>query len=501
MTARTLTLEQAFFAKLNAYNVPYIYFVDAPQSFETFLLDMAKRHARFLEMRLPAIPHRAMLEKVAIAVGFPHWHAFQQTLKHFAHDHGEAVAATRTEPFYAFEGALALMITVSPDAGPNEAQRTGLLDLAHRLAETIPSQAEIVLEALAAVHERTSWADFVAIRPEDSDEPLYTFQADVDGGRFVWSSACVALVKQLDELFQEYDTRPPAEQKQARSFALNVVDKRPDFLEGYLACANILESDKELAASRYFYEHGVKRAEALIPRGFKGEIPWACIDNRFYHRLLFNLMRWYCEADRTDKAIPLARRQLRRNKNDNLGGRYLLPVLLAAEAQYPAADLALKRLQPEIDQGDAQAFLAASLCRFAQYHHLIALKYFFLALLRYPGLRLLVEGDLTEDPYGANWHRGAVPDIDLMALNLLVMDRPSPRIDQILKAMLEHQEVQAAEKRLAGLYGEIKKDRDRGVPVELALGNWEAVVKQCAETLSIQLLSHPILTEHVEVNK
>jgi len=501
MTARAPTFEHVFFARLNAYNVPYIHFVDAPQAFEPYLLDMAKRHARFLEIRLPAIPHRAMLEKVAIAVGFAHWHAFQQTLKHFAHDHGEAVAATRAEPFYAFEGALALMITVPPDAGPNEAQRAGLLDLAHRLAETIPAQTEIVLDALAAAHEHTSWADFVAIRPEDSDEPLYTFQADEDGGRFVWSAACVALVKQLDELFQGYDTRPPAEQKQARSFALNMVDKRPDFLEGYLACANILESDKELAASRYFYEQGVKRAEALIPKGFKGEIPWACMESRFYHRLLFNLMRWFCEDDRTDKALPLARRQLRRNKNDNLGVRYLLPVLLAAEAQYPAADLALKRLRSEIDQGDAQALLAAGLCRLAQSHHLVALKYFFLALFRYPGLRLLVEGDLTADPYGADWRRGGVPDIELMALNLLIMDRPSPRIDQILKAMLDHQDVHAAEKRLAALYGEIKKDRDKGISVALAFGNWEAAVKQCAETLSIKLLIHPILTEHVEVNE
>lgn len=502
MAARTPSLEQLFFAKLHDYNVPHVNFVDAPQSFEPFMLDMAKRHARFLEMRLPAIPHRAMLEKVAIAVGFPHWHAFQQTLKNFAAVHGQTVAAMRVEPFYMFEKALALLITVPADVAPNAAQRAGLLDLAHRLAETIPAQTDRVLDVLAQLHAGKPWADFVATRPENSELPLYMFEVDEEErGRFLWSSACAELVEEQDELYQEYDSRSPAERRRARSFTLSTLDKRPDFLEGHLAAASMLESDNEFEASRYFYEQGVKRAEALIPKGFKGEIPWACIENRFYHRLLFNLMRWYCEADRADKAIPLARRQLRRNKTDNLGVRYLLPVMLAAEAQFHPADLALKRIRAEIETGDAQAMLTASLCKFSQYQDLGALKYFLLALFQYPGLRLLVEGDLTEDPYQPVWSRGAIPDVELIALNLLMMSQACPRIDLILKTMLRHQDVQAAESRLAGLYGEVRRERDRGNPVISARQDWETAVAQTAETLALQLLVHPILSEPVEAGQ
>jgi hypothetical protein len=502
MAASTPTFEQVFFAKLHAYNVPHVNFVDAPQCFEPFLLNRAKRHARLLEMHLPAIPHRAMLEKVAIAAGFPHWHAIQQTLKGFADAHGKAVAALRVEPFFAFEGALALMITVPAEVGPNVAQRGGLLDFAHRLAETIPAQVEPVLEALAAVHGGASWADFVAIRPEGSEHPLYRFHVEEEGnGYFVWSAACTALVDELDVLFQGYDSRPQAERRRARRFALATVDKRPDFLEGHLAAANILEFDDEFAASQYFYEQGVKRAEALIPKGFKGEIPWAGIENRFYHRLLFNLMRWYCLADRADKAIPLARRQLRRNKTDNLGVRYLLPVLLAAEAQFHPTDLALKRLRDEIETGDAQALLTASLCRFAQHQDLGALKYFLLALFQYPGLRLLVEGDLTEDPYNAGWHRGGMPDLELMALNLLVIDQACPRVDPMLQTILKHPDVMAAEKRLAGLYGDVKKEKDKGNPVTMALRQWETALQQTAQTLSLPLLTHAIQHEQASVDR
>ena len=135
-----------------------------------------------------------------------------------------------------------------------------------------------------------------------------------------------------------------------------------------------------------------------------------------------------------------------------------------------------QRIGADIGTGDAQALLAASLCRFAQYENQAGLQYFKVALFRYPGLRLLAEGDLTEDPYHVVWSRGAVPDAELMALNLLVMDQASPRVNPILRMMLEHRDVLAAEMRLAGLYAEVKMERAKGNHTgrDRAIANWQA---------------------------
>lgn len=95
----------------------------------------------------------------------------------------------------------------------------------------------------------------------------------------------------------------------------------------------------------------VKQAEALVPKGFKGTVPWGHVDNRFYHRLLWLQMRIGSEWNDLPLATRAARKQLRLNPRDNLGVREVLPGLLLRQGQVDAARRSLKHLADEVGLG------------------------------------------------------------------------------------------------------------------------------------------------------
>jgi len=197
---------------------------------------------------------------------------------------------------------------------------------------------------LAMLQGADSWEVLTKRKPEESKKPLYTFHYDRHRGTFEWSDACVVLVEKMDSMWQNYEDIPQENQELAAELITNKVAKRPDFLEGCLALATIQKIEGRLEKARESYREGIKRAEALIPKEYKGPIDWLYTENRFYHRLLYNYMLWCAEYGKIVSAIKLARKQLRLNPGDNLGVHISLPIMLAADGQHASAERAMRRL-------------------------------------------------------------------------------------------------------------------------------------------------------------
>ena len=105
----------------------------------------------------------------------------------------------------------------------------------------------------------------------------------------------------------------------------------PDWLEGLLLRAALHSELDEPADSARDYKRAYIRCMAVLPKNFKGPLPWSILDNRTFLR---TVAAWGLELvgqRRYDDAIPVLRKLLQWNPNDNQGIRYVLgPTLLRA---------------------------------------------------------------------------------------------------------------------------------------------------------------------------
>jgi len=428
-------------------------FVVRPDILVAQLMDAAKRHARFLEAEFPRIGHRNMLEIVAKAAGFPNWHAFQTLLDKVAVEYappaggnGETAPSELFEPFVS---ALPLLVSVGSDIAPTTQELAGLTGLVVRLSRHLGDQRKIET-VIAKLNSADTWHDLLARKPEESPEPLYEFHVHEDGySRFDWSDACATLVEELDDLWQHYEERSKPDQAKARRYVASVLKKRPDFLEGWLAqgTMEMLEGRDENAGPAF--KEGVDRALALIPKGFKGEISWLHLDNRPYHRLLYNYMHWHVRRGNTAAAIKLARTQLRQNPNDNLGVRFDLPLFLAIAEEGDAALKAMARIQKDGERDDGHLLLILAICSLLLGDIKGGQVYFLRAFFDLPALRPLLLTDQLPDDFvqGRRLHHGVIPDFDMLWFHYEAARfwRKDIDFDSMFKAMLQDAEVISAE--------------------------------------------------------
>ena len=105
----------------------------------------------------------------------------------------------------------------------------------------------------------------------------------------------------------------------------------PDWLEGLLLRGNLHGELKEQAQCARDYRHGYDLCMAALPSNFKGPLLWLHIDNRTFLRVA---AAWGLELvgqEHYKDAIPVLRKILQWNRNDNQGIRYILgPALLRA---------------------------------------------------------------------------------------------------------------------------------------------------------------------------
>lgn len=415
--------------------------------------------------------HRNALETIAHTCGFGDWHALQTLCKRLIEAEAEIEDSSKIE---ALIGAIPLLVSVKVDVpADNKIQKT-LAMFSENLAIKLKANPADIRDCVASLFGGLTWHTLCTRHPVDSSSPLYTFVVEPPTyfeestiGRFVWSSACAALVEELDDLWQDYGNRPISDKLAARKFVIQALDKRPDFLEGWLALASMNREDESrdwMTESKRCFEEGINRAEALIPDDFKGKIEWGYIDNRFYHRLLVFAMQHYTLEGKLRKAIALARKQLRLNPTDNLGIRYVLPPLLAASGQADATQAALKKLaKPYEGFVRAEGAFVFSLCHFALKQPVEGVRYFLQALLTVPPIRQFIQMKPAPSHQDRDAWRGVIPDFSSMVEGYLVVIKHTPRGTLPFEAILRDSTVLRLEAAAATLYLQAKSAEDFSV--------------------------------------
>ncbi len=340
-----------------------------------------------------------------------------------------------------------------------------------------------MLDMIGRMNGADTWEKLLARRPEQATGPLYKFHVGDDGtGSFAISSACAALVEQQDELFQSFHSRPPSEQQEFEVHLARVLDAQPDFLEGLLAKAEVLQYRPELRRQQgRIYTEAIKKAGALLPKGFKGQISWYHISNRFYHRLLYGAMVWHSLEGHTGKAVALARRQLRLNKSDNLGVRLWLPVLLVADGQASAADKSCKKMTQGDGYTDAGIELVYAICHFANQRFQEAIESLYLSVFLYPPVRHVISvewtalGDAVNDRESS---RCVIPDAETMVHQYVAATMQFEDLQQSFERWLARPAVAVAEASLAREFHTNWRNPNG------SLDRWDAEVKKQASLLS-----------------
>lgn len=458
-----------------------------PDLFASQLMAASKRYVRFLKKGGIVKSQSEALETVGKASGFPNWHAFHTVVQGLFDAFNPEVHWPRPkggrEPIKTLSHAFVFMVQASPDCAPTPDEQRGLAKAATQLADACGSSLDPMLDMIGRMNGADSWEALLNRRPEQAKGPLYEFQVDEAGdGRFVISSACAALIDQQDVLFQDFHSRPQSQQQEFEVLLAKVLDARPDFLEGLLAKAEVLrfKHDHRRQQGKIFVD-AIDRANALLPAGFKGQISWYEISNRFYHRLLYGAMVWHSHAMHTSKAVALSRRQLRLNKSDNLGLRMWLPVLLVADGQFEAADKACKKMTSGDAYVDAGMELVKAICHFANQRLQQAAESLYLSVFMYPPMRHVISldfdalGDAVNDMQSM---RTVSPDADTMVDQYVSAAMRTYGLEETFEQWLARPAVALAEAALAHEFHANWRQPNGSI------GKWKADVKRRAELLS-----------------
>ena len=433
----------------------YILWTITPEVFGQQLLDTTKRYARFLKDSGFAKSHSEGMETFSRAAGLPNWHALQTLAQGIVDDFNPEVhwprprgGELRIRPLAT---TIPFLTTAAKDCPPTPQERAGLEHAAAQLSLVCGCPKEKLLDMLGRMNGSDSWEQLLRRTPQEATGPLYAFTVDDEGnGRFDWSDACEVLVEQQDDLFQHYDSRTKQEQKAFQSQLAEVLARRPDFLEGLLAKAEILRYTHDNGKMGKIYADAIAQADALIPAGFKGEVPWLYVSNRFYHRLLYGNMVWHAHRDHHAKAISLARRQLRLNKNDNLGVRLWLPVLLSASSQTEAADKACLKISRG-EMTDSGIELVKALCHYVNGRLQQAAESLYIALFMFPSFRHVIKVDfeaLEESMNAKEKRRTVIPDPEQMIDQYVSVTACHPGLAEVFSGWLDMPGVVAAENKL-----------------------------------------------------
>ena len=256
-----------------------------------------------------------------------------------------------------------------------------------------------------------SWDEVATCSPLQATSQLYTFVAREGletGGYFDWSAACYQLVEELDDEWQGYGEFNKPQQKKARKWVENALAAQPGFLEGGLALAQ-MQHDAGEAESSVTLDRFIRQADAQMPKGFKGRITWGHLGNRCYHRMLWLRLKMHQDGGDLKAASRLARKQLKLNPNDNLGIRFVLPLLLLTQGEYVAAKRATKGLTG--DEGLTAAAIRA-FCEHALGNRAAFRRELADALISLPWLRVFLLNQSKPLTDGDDGFRGVQPDLE-----------------------------------------------------------------------------------------
>ena len=381
---------------------------DNPAELAGHLSDRIKLAAEFLA-RASGAQHSKALEAVAQALKFLSWHHLSGQLSRPAEVAGETLPAAW---FDSMSGALHLLSKSDPDLAVPEVQLLAFERFGQTLSMLTDAPTQVVLDGVCApMCVGKSWAEVRTRGPLQATSPLYTFVAhkgDETGGYFDWSPACYQLVEELDEEWQGYGDFTKPQQRKARKWVENALAAQPGFLEGGLALAQMQHDAGEAEASATL-DRFIRQAQAQIPKGYKAQISWGHVGNRFYHRMLWLRLKMHQEAANLKAAVRLARKQLKLNPNDNLCARFVLPLLLLADGEYASAKRATNGLAG--DEGLTAAAIRA-FCEQAVGNSAAFRRELAEALISLPWLRVFLLNQSKSLPDGDDGFRGVQPDLE-----------------------------------------------------------------------------------------
>lgn len=230
-------------------------------------------------------------------------------------------------------------------------------------------------------------------------------------GRFDCSLAGEGLTAALEENWRGYDSFTPDKKAKVLAWVEAVLEERPDFLEARVALAKMtLESDPEEAA--VILDEALFQAGELIPKGFKGTIPWGYLENRFFHRMLFLRMSLAHGTWNLARSLELCRLMLRYDPADNMGVRQVEPLLLLSSGDPEGALTALSQ-KPLFQDNLTVVGMTRAFAFYANGAYEAFQRQFVLALFSLPWLRLYLEGiDAAPLAYGDDGFRGEIPDLE-----------------------------------------------------------------------------------------
>jgi hypothetical protein len=423
------------------------------------------------------------LNTLAHALRFASW----ATLKDHLQD-GRRIAPNQLDGEW-FD-ALSLVLPLLVDVADEVALTRGHVEALERLANTLSMltdvpQLKILNAVMAPLQGGRRWAQVRSRDPLKARAPLYRFEVDAtvppDGtatpgppampgghdldddppmasvpflvvsgparGRFVESDACSVLVEALDEAWQGHDMFSRARQRAARRWVEAALRDQPDFLEAGLALASMQYDAGDVEAIDTLDSY-IRKATALIPKAFDGEIVWDEMGNRFFHRMLWLRMQMAYDVGELSAAIRLARRQLRLNPGDTLGLRYLLPLMLLEKGACAVAKRETARLRGEVDM---LASVLRAFCLWATGHEAAFRKELLVGLFTLPWLRtfLFTKQQLLPGDPG---FRGRAPDVDsFLEFAVPAVDRV-PGLLAACRKVLNEPLVHVAEAELLALW-------------------------------------------------
>lgn len=440
--------------------LPYL-FLEFPEQHVLCLTEKVKMAAKLLG-RATDLQHSKALDAVAQAVRFPAWHHLS------AHLAKGAVAPKGLLPngwLNSLSAALVLMVEPKDDVALPQVQVEAFERFGEALAMLTDSPKQLVLDGVSApLCGGRTWAEVRSRSPLKANAPLYSFVVpelaldDGLGGSFSASNACWQLTEELDDKQDGFASFSKAKKREVRRWVEDVLAAQPGFLEGGLALAWMQHDAGEPEASSTVNRF-IRQAEALIPSGYKGKIAWGHLGNRFYHRLLWLRLKMHHEAGELPAAAKLARKQLRLNPEDNLGIRYVLPLMLLEQGDFKGADRALRNIDDEVGltASAIKAFVAFALGEQVRFRRELAA-----ALFTLPWLRLFLLNTPKGLPDGDDGIRGVQPSLETFSDFAWPAYGTVPGLRGACIAFLAEPAVQQAEAELWQYWKGFWRRRDAG---------------------------------------
>lgn len=399
-------------------------------------------------------------EVIAQALRFDSWHALSMHLRTLEAAPNEQLPPNWLDKF----SAVGVLLIESKD---EVALLRSQIDAFDKFSETVSMLTDvpkqIILDRVAApLCGGKTWSEVRTRSPLQAQTPLYKFvPPDVEmpdnfGGFFVPSPACEQLADELHERWLDIEEPTKAQRSKARHWISKIMLAQPGFLEGGLALAWILHDDRDPGALA-MVNRLVKQADLLVPKGYRGQMIWGHTGNRFYHRLLWLKFILHFQQRNLVEAAKVGRKMLRLNPNDNLGVRYVLPLILLERGDYPGAKRTLKHMANESGRTVAavRAFVMYALGDMESFRQELALALFTLPILRASLFHTHKKLPANDDGY-----RGIVPDIDTFVMFAWPAYCAIPGLRGACHSFLQDPAVRAAERRLLE-YWEAYWPRDR----------------------------------------